>query len=203
MLYATLPASRALEGMLIPRGAAKNSGKMVTTLMRRALGAGPWAFGAGLAPASSPPISYRPSPTDGSVIQQTCRRIDRDHARVTVDVGDDAIEGNEDRLVARGALDVQRQALRKLICAVDDADVVAGGEDDAHAGQVMDVDLIVAERFELCGGKEQIPFAPGIGDGAIVDLIEVHDEAALEWADRADREGLAVFRGIARGVARK
>src|SRR5688572_12458667 len=35
MLYSTLPAWRAREGMLSPSGPAKNSGKIVTTLILR------------------------------------------------------------------------------------------------------------------------------------------------------------------------
>src|SRR5689334_7144150 len=94
--HSTSPASRARDGILRPSGAMKNSGKIVTTLIRRRVAAD-----------SSPlhPVA--------SVIEQARRRIDPNHALLAIDVRDDPFVWNEHR--TRLPFNIERESLRQIV----------------------------------------------------------------------------------------
>src|SRR5690349_25138426 len=121
--------------MLRLSGPAKNSGKIVTTLIRR-----------GVARRFS-------SPADASVIEQTGGRIDADHASLAVHARHDAVIRNHHRsLLTR---DVERESLRQLERVGDRSDEGDRCEFDAHPDEAVYVDLVVAERGQLARLAEQ------------------------------------------------
>src|SRR5690348_16585225 len=102
--------------MLSDSGPVKNSGKIVTTLLH----------------------STRRS------VEQSDGGIDPQRALVAIDLGDDAIVRHEHGAVA--ALHVEREPLRQLVVIRHHANWFPTLEQDAHSGQLVQIDLVIASR---------------------------------------------------------
>src|SRR3990170_6318624 len=117
--------------MLSPSGPAKNSGKIVTMLMRSAM----------------------------QSLDEAERLIDDDGAVLDVGSYNDlrpiGYEGTSLR-----SFDIEQHAVRKLIIGRHFAEGLAGSSLDFHPDQIVQVDLVLLRRGQLRKGGKQIPPAP-------------------------------------------
>src|SRR5262249_19773772 len=121
--------------MLRPSGPAKNSGKMVTTLMRSG--------------AARPPASV----AWGSVIEQPGRWLDANPASLSIHAGQDAVVGDHHRAPSV-ACDVEREPLRQFIRLSDRSNERARRQLDAHADEIVDIDFVLRQLRQFVRGSE-------------------------------------------------
>jgi hypothetical protein len=63
---------------------------------------------------------------------------------------------------------------------------------DLHPDQVVEVDLVLFRRRQLRERRQEITPTPQLGAITVAELLELYDQAFLEWFRRLDREGGSV-----------
>src|SRR5687768_2606527 len=59
----------------------------------------------------------------------------------------------------------------------------------SHADEIVEIDLPFAKRGQLLERGEQIPAAQQLGRIPVGDVVELDDQATLEWLGRVDAKG--------------
>src|SRR5436305_6784902 len=112
--------------MLRPSGPEKNSGKMVTTLMRSAT----------LVLA------------DREVVHETELLVDHERSFVEIHAND-YFRSIRHQYTPAGSLDIQYEPLREFIESGHFTQLLAAGAGDAHSFQIVQIDLVLVQRREL------------------------------------------------------
>src|SRR5215210_3021066 len=138
-------------------------------------------------PTPSSRLPAGPVPTPRPLVQHSLRRVDANAAFGEIDLEYylGAIR-QDDAAFTRP--DVEDEPLRELVHFAHLAEGGARLQLDAHADEVVQVDLVLARRLELVVRNEQVPVAPELGLVAVRDAREADDPSALEARGVRDRQ---------------
>jgi len=89
---------------------------------------------------------------------------------------------------ATPGVDVEHESLRQLVKRRHRAEFLTSGAYRLHSDQVVEIDLVLLERRQLAEGSEQIASTPQFSAVAVLELLELHEQALLEWPRVRDRE---------------
>ena len=137
MLYDTLPAAAAREGMLKPSGPLKNSGKIVTTFI----------------------LTRTSGFVRGKIVHESQFFVYYDSSIMEIRADDDFRSIWNHHRSPRG-LNVEHQTLRQLIECRHGTQLLAGRTDGAHADQIVEIDFAVLEGRQLAERRQQIAATP-------------------------------------------
>src|SRR6266404_1914365 len=172
MLYRTLPAAAARDGMLRPSGPLKKSGKIVTTLI----------------------LSATLFVAAGSVHKPE-RVVDDDRSGFDVRPDND-FRTIRDHHTSGRSFDVEHESLRQLVERRHGSKLLAGWSHRFHSDEVVEVDLIVLKRRQLTEWCQHVTPAPELCAVAVLQLLELDDEALLERLGAGDRKRRNLFHSL-------